>query len=256
MSRPKLGQHWLRDPASLFSVAEAAGVTDSDTVLEIGPGPGTLTEVLAGEAKSVIAVEIDKQLADKLRTELPAPNVEVFTDDFLKFNLDNINPGYKVAANIPYYVTSPIVMKLLTDRNRPVQAGLLVQKEVAERMAAEPGALSVLGIAVQSLASVELKQVVPAHLFTPPPEVDSQIITLKPRTKALFKDHEATMKLVKAGFLNRRKTLVNSLSGTLKLDKTQIQTAVLACRLADNVRAQELTLEDWQQLYDRLQSAF
>lgn len=252
MANRRLGQHWLHDPGSLYAVAEAAGVTSTDTVLEIGPGLGTLTEVLIAEAKQVVAVELDGKLAAQLKDDLPAANLQVVHQDILQFDLSTLPPGYKVAANIPYYITSPIVMRLLESEHKPAQLGLLVQKEVAQRMGASAGDLSVLGVAAQALAKVEPLNVVPAHFFKPPPKVDSQILQLIPHKAALIQPFDDVMKLVKAGFLNRRKTLANSLASTLGKSKTQIAVAINGIGLPANIRAQELSLEKWQELYDLL----
>jgi 16S rRNA (adenine1518-N6/adenine1519-N6)-dimethyltransferase len=249
MANTQLGQHWLRDPASLYAVAEAAGIRAGDTVLEIGPGQGTLTEVLLEEAGQVMAVEVDVKLAGELARQLPSSNLEVVNADIMQFDLDSLPEGYKVAANIPYYITSPIIMRLLTAGNPPARMGLLVQKEVARRIGAEPGDLSVLGVAVQSLAEVDLGDVVPAHYFKPQPKVDSQIISLRPRKVPLLEPHEQVMKLVKAGFLNRRKTLANSLASTLPQDKVDIEAAIRAVGLPENIRAQSLDVAGWQRLY-------
>lgn len=252
MANTQLGQHWLRDPASLSAVIEAAGVKAQDTVLEVGPGQGTLTELLVGEAKRVISVEVDPKLARDLQQQLQADNLTVINGDILQFDLSDMPDSYKVAANVPYYITSPIINKFLLSDFPPVQLGLLVQKEVAQRLGAAPGDLSILGVSVQALAEVKLKQVVPANLFQPQPKVDSQIVCLKPFARSRFEDHEAVMQLVKAGFLNRRKTLVNSLSSTLQFSKEHLERVCRELNLTPNIRAQALTLDEWMRLYKRL----
>lgn len=248
MPKKSLGQHWLFNPEVLQEVAIAANVLSTDTVLEIGPGLGTLSRVLLAQAKYVVAIELDKNLADRLERDFKQDSFEVIRADVMDFDLHHLPRGYKVAANIPYYLTSPIIMKLLLADNQPAAVALLIQKEVAQRLAAQPGELSVLGVAVQALAEVKLGSIVPAQLFTPPPKVDSQIVSIKPRAKPRFADHKTTMKLVQAGFLNRRKTLVNSLASTLSYPKAALTEAVKAAKLAPNVRAQELELADWVEL--------
>lgn len=249
MANKSLGQHWLYDAGALDAVVQAAGVTKTDSVLEIGPGHGTLTRSLLNQAKQVIAVEIDSGLAKQLQRKFETePRLEIIEDDIINFDLSSLPPNYKVAANIPYYLTTPIIMKLLEANNRPAQVSLLVQKEIAERLAAKPGQLSVLGVATQALAEVKLGPVVPATLFQPKPKVDSQVVSLKPRLESVLPNHKATMALVRAGFLNRRKTLVNSLTSTLPLTKDQVIRSVTAANLKPNIRAQELKLEDWVQL--------
>ena len=174
-----LGQHWLRDRDTLAHIAISADLKPDDTVLEIGPGLGTLTSELLRRAGKVIAVEFDSELARKLPAQFPGKNLEVVQGDILKFDLSTMPIGYKVVANVPYYITSKIVKMLMTDANKPSITVLLVQKEVAERLAAEPGKMSILAISAQVFADVTLGDKVPAVLFTPPPKVDSQVVILK-----------------------------------------------------------------------------
>jgi 16S rRNA (adenine1518-N6/adenine1519-N6)-dimethyltransferase len=246
----KLGQHWLHDAASLQAMCDAAEVGTDDTVLEIGPGLGTLTKLLVEQAREVVAVEFDKALAKQLSKRVRADNLTVVSDDILKFDLSQLPSDYKVAANVPYYITSKIVQLLLTSHNPPSVAALLVQKEVAERMAAEPGEMSILSVATQLFSEPTLGQIVPAELFTPPPEVDSQIITLKRRKESLFPDVDEKLyfKVVKAGFGERRKKLRSSLSGGLHLEKSQIDTLLRDANITPDARAQELSLDDWANL--------
>ena len=173
MPNKSLGQHWLHDKLVLEHIADMAEIGSDDTVLEIGPGLGTLTSVLLNRAASVTSVEFDRELARKLPGQFPGKNLTVVNDDILQYDLGQMPAGYKVAANVPYYITSKIVEKLMTAKNKPSVAVLLVQKEVAERIAAKPGDMSILAIAAQIYAEASLGSVVPAELFTPPPKVDS-----------------------------------------------------------------------------------
>lgn len=252
MNAPKksLGQHWLHDLHSLRAMADAAHVGPDDTVLEIGPGLGTLTAELADRSKHVIAVEFDTELAAGLNARVPSENVEVVHQDILKFDLTKLPRDYKVAANLPYYITSKIVRMLLESPNPPLESALLVQKEVAERMAANPGDMSILAVAVQFYAEPTLGPVVPAELFTPPPKVDSQIIGLKRRAKLLFDDIETEdyFQVVKAGFSEKRKTLRNSLSGGLRVDKPAVEELLETANVSAKARAEELGLDDWYRL--------
>jgi 16S rRNA (adenine1518-N6/adenine1519-N6)-dimethyltransferase len=245
-----LGQHWLHDIYSLRSMAEAAHIGPDDTVLEIGPGLGTLTTELTSLAKRVIAVEFDPELAAGLAARVPAQNLEVVHSDILKFDLTTLPRNYKVAANLPYYITSKIVRMLLESPNPPAEAAILVQKEVAERMAAAPGDMSVLAVSVQFYAEATLGPVVPAELFTPPPKVDSQIIGLQRRTQPLFPDvaPQDYFRMVRAGFGEKRKTLRNSLSGGLHLEKPQIEKLLEAAGVDPKARAEQLGLDDWYRL--------
>ncbi len=249
MTTPKksLGQHWLHDEASLVAMCDAGLVHEHDVVLEIGPGLGTLTEFLVEGARQVIAVEFDQDLAQKLPQKIPASNLTVVHQDILSFDLTKLPKDYKVIANIPYYLTSNLLRVLSESSNPPKVIALLVQKEVAERVAAGPGDMSILGVTTQMYYQPHLEEIVPAELFTPPPKVDSQIVQLLRRPEPLFSDMDPkqVFRVVKAGFSNRRKTLVNSLSAGLQIDKSKIQQLINDLDLGPNVRAQELSLEQW-----------
>jgi len=249
MSIPKksLGQHWLEDRASLDAVVEAGLVHEHDTVLEVGPGLGTLTRVLAEKAHKVIAVEFDENLAKDLQENLSLPNVQIVEHDILTFDLTRMPPRYKVVANIPYYLTSNLLRTLSESHNPPKLIALLVQKEVAERICASPGEMSLLSVSVQMYYQPHLEQIVRAELFTPVPKVDSQIVQLVRRPEPMFGnlDSKKLFRIVKAGFSNRRKTLLNSLSGGLGLSKEEIANYLQIAEINPDVRAQELRLEDW-----------
>jgi 16S rRNA (adenine1518-N6/adenine1519-N6)-dimethyltransferase len=245
-----LGQHWLDDEASLQAMVEDAGVGSKDTVLEIGPGPGALTSKLVQVAKQVIAVEFDANLARELPARVQANNLQVINQDILQFNLGDLPQGYKVAANIPYYLTNKILRILCESANHFSQAALLVQKEVAERVCAKPGDMSLLSVSVQFYCQAELGRLVPAELFIPPPKVDSQILKLTYRDKPLFdvviRDF---FRLAKAGFSQRRKTLLNSLSAGLHLDRAQTSEIIIKAGIDPQARAQNLSLQQWYELY-------
>jgi len=245
-----LGQHWLRDRNVLAHIADCADVNDTDTVLEIGPGLGTLTSELLRRAKKVIAVEFDPELARKLPGQFPGKNLEVIDGDILSFDLSTLPAGYKVVANVPYYITSKIVQLLMTAENKPAVAVLLVQKEVAERLAAEPGDMSILAISAQVFADVSLGDVVPAALFTPPPKVDSQVVILQTReTPLVASDQEKEFfRVVKAGFSAKRKKLRSSLSGGLGVAKDDAEKLLTDAGINPDVRAQDLSIADWQRL--------
>lgn len=252
MAGPKksLGQHWLRDRDVLAHIAECAEITSDDTVLEIGPGLGTLTSELLRRADNVVAVEFDPDLARKLPAQFPGKKLEVIESDILSFDLSHLTPGYKVAANVPYYITSKIVKLLMTTRNKPAVAVLLVQKEVAERLAARPGDMSILAVSAQMYADVTLGDVVPAELFTPPPKVDSQVVILKTRTTPLVQpeDEKLFFRVVKAGFSAKRKKLRSSLSGGLGIAKTDVEELLSRVDISPDSRAEDLSLEQWYAL--------
>lgn len=254
MNEPKksLGQHWLDDTATLNEIVRLADLSISDTVLEIGPGPGSLTKKLIAEAGQVIAVEKDERLAQTLRSNLQAAqNLQTLSGDILKFDLTGLPPGYKVVANIPYYLTNNLLRILCESSNPPSLMVLLVQKEVAERVAARPGKMSILAVSVQFYCEVELGPIVPAKVFTPPPKVDSQVLKLTYRQKPLFDDTDPKQffQLVKAGFANRRKTLLNSLSAGLHIEKEKVSELLQKAQINPSTRAQELSLKDWHGLY-------
>lgn len=248
--KKSLGQHWLTDEACLDAMVRSAGVGPDDTVLEIGPGLGTLTEKLVSAARLVVAVEFDDDLAAGLPTRVGAGNLQVVRSDILRFDLTELPAGYKVVANIPYYLTSNLIRLLSESSNPPAVAAILVQKEVAERVAAAPGSMSLLSVTAQFFWEVSLGRVVGAALFTPPPKVDSQILVLKRRAAPLFDvEPKPFFRLVKAGFGERRKTLRNSLSGGLHLEKPETEALLQAAGLDPQLRAQALTLEQWHKLY-------
>lgn len=252
MTGPKksLGQHWLHDRDVLAHIADLAEITSDDMVLEIGPGLGTLTSELLRQAGRVHAVEFDPDLARKLPGQFPGKNLTVTNEDILSFDLSQLPAGYKVAANVPYYITSKIVQLLMTAQNKPSITVLLVQKEVAERIAAKPGDMSILAISAQVYAEAELGDVVPAELFTPPPKVDSQVVALRTRELPLIspENERAFFRIIKAGFSAKRKKLRSSLSGGLGISKQEAETMLTNANISPDSRAEDLAIEDWLRL--------
>jgi 16S rRNA (adenine1518-N6/adenine1519-N6)-dimethyltransferase len=248
--KKSLGQHWLRDRDTLAYIADCADISPEDTVLEIGPGLGTLTSELLRRAKKVVAVEFDEELARKLPGQFPGKNLEVIQSDILAFDLSQLPAGYKVVANVPYYITSKIVQLLMTAENKPSTAVLLVQKEVAERLAAAPGDMSILAVSAQMFAEVELGDVVPAGLFTPPPKVDSAVIILRTRPVPLVgsQDEKQLFRLVKAGFSAKRKKLRSSLSGGLAISKDHTEEYLSKAGIGLDKRAEDLSIDQWLSL--------
>jgi 16S rRNA (adenine1518-N6/adenine1519-N6)-dimethyltransferase len=249
--KKSLGQHWLYDDTSLNAMVQAAHVSQGDTVLEIGPGLGTLTTKLVDNSQQVIAVEVDQALASSLTVRMAADNLQVLDQDILKFDFTKLPDNYKVVANLPYYLTSHI-LRLLCECPKPFsEAALLVQKEVAQRVCAAPGECSLLSISVQFYAEATTGMVVPAELFTPPPKVDSQILALRYYRTPRYPDVDTKLffQVVKAGFSQRRKTILNSLSAGLHLDR-KITTALLnKVEILPGARAQSLSLDQWHDLY-------
>lgn len=246
-----LGQHWLTDDDCLQAMVDTAGVQAGDVVLEAGPGPGALTKLLVKAAKEVVAVEFDYDLAVRLSSAVQSQNLSVRNEDILDFDFSSMSADYKVVANIPYYLTSALLRKLLEAQNKPQSVTLLIQKEVAERVAAKPGKMSILAVSAQLYADVRLGRIVGAELFDPPPQVDSQIIHLDLlSTTRLDVDTTEFFRIVKAGFGEKRKKLVNSLSGGLGLEKEIIKKYIADVGIDENARAQQLSLQDWYNIYN------
>lgn len=241
-----LGQHWLKNRIYLDQIADAAVFEGVGTCLEIGPGLGTLTSSLLKRFERVVAIEFDQNLAKNLPKSFPGKNLTVINEDILKFDLDSVKGDYSVAGNIPYYITSPIIEKLLTAEHPPRQISLLIQKEVAERVADERE--SVLSLFVKNQAEVQLGPIVGRLEFTPPPKVDSQVLILTPRPHPLIIPQ--AFKLVKIGFKNPRKKLISNLT-SLK-SKEELREIFTNLHLDENARPSDLHLDDWSRLYSLL----
>lgn len=251
--KKKLGQHWLHDIDSLEAMVETANVAKQDTILEIGPGLGTLTEFILSRGAKVVAVEYDHELYQSLVKEAAtlykenSKRLKLVNQDILSYDLTQLPPDYKVVANIPYYLTSNLIRILSESSNSPRSVTLLVQKEVAERLAAGPGSMSLLSVTAQMYFEPSLGLVVPADLFTPPPKVDSQIIHLQRHDQPLYgsDDSKVLFRIVKAGFHNRRKTLLNSLSAGMHKTKEETGSLLKEADINPQLRPQDLRLQDW-----------
>lgn len=264
--KKSLGQNFLIDENILNNIASAADIDEESYVLEIGPGAGALTQVLASRGKKVIAVEIDQRLEPVLKDTLQDfDNVSVHFGDVLKLDLHQIidqecPPGVpvKVVANLPYYVTTPILMKLLTDGLPIKTIVVMIQKEVAGRLRAEPGEKSYgsLSIAVQYLAEPKIVMTVPKTVFVPQPNVDSAVIRLdiRPEKKVKVDDETFFYKLVRASFAQRRKTLMNNLINNLydKTQKEQLLEVLEQTGIDPGRRGETLTIEEFARLSDVL----
>ena len=257
----KFGQNFLIDPHVLEKIVEAAGVTKDDFVLEIGPGIGTMTQYLCENAREVTAVEIDTNLIPILEDTLSAyDNVTVINQDILKLDIAKLamerNGGkpIKVVANLPYYITTPIIMGLF-EKNVPVDSiTVMVQKEVADRMQVGPGTkdYGALSLAVQYYAKPEIVANVPPNCFMPRPKVGSAVIKLTRYEKPPVEVHDERLmfRLIRASFNQRRKTLVNGIknSGDFSLGKEEIEKIFEKCGLPLNIRGEALTLEQFAML--------
>jgi 16S rRNA (adenine1518-N6/adenine1519-N6)-dimethyltransferase len=247
--KKSLGQHWLVDTPSLDTIVEAAELNSQDVVLEIGPGTGNLTKLLAPKVKQVIAVEIDISLLKRLN-DLKISNLELISQDILTLDFSKLPEGYKIVANIPYYLTSKLIRLISETSNRPSKAVLLVQKEIAERMSASPGRLSILGLTSQYFWTVQKGELVEAYKFHPAPKVDSQFIILDKKTKlSLDPDNQIKLfKLIRIGFAAKRKTLLNNLSNGFELAKPEVIDRLKSIGIEPQIRPQNLGLDDWIKL--------
>lgn len=246
----KLGQNFLINRKIVDGIVKAAELTDKDVVLEIGPGIGTLTQALAENAQYVKAIELDRRLLEVLATTLAQyNNVEIIHGDVLKLNIPEIMDGkrFKVVANLPYYITTPIIMSLLESRLPIESLVVMIQKEVAERIIAQPGskAYGALSVAVQYYTEPEIVLEVPSKSFLPAPEVTSSVIRCKVRTTPPVKvfDEKLFFRTVKAAFAQRRKTLANTFK-TTGLDKDNIEMILSKAEIDFNRRGETLSLEE------------
>ena len=249
--RKSLSQNFLTDPAALDAIVEAAELEPGDRVVEIGPGLGVLTRRLLAAGASVIAVEVDARLAEYLRAELyGVEGFELIEADALSLHPREMFLGQpiKVVANIPYHITSPLLHAFLEGERPPELIVLLVQLEVAERVAAPPGRMSYLSVFAQNVASAEVLARVPAAAFEPAPEVDSAVLRLRRRAVPIVPagdEREPFYRIVQAGFRQRRKQVHNGLSRELPVDREAIAAALAGCGVNPERRPQTLTLGEW-----------
>lgn len=253
-----MGQNFLINPRVLQKIIETADLKN-DIVLEVGPGLGTLTQELAKKAKKVIAVEKDKQMNEVLKETLKDfKNVEIIEGDILKILKQKPSilksSKYKVVANIPYYLTSPLIRMLLESANPPEEIILMIQKEVAQRITAQPPKMNLLAVSIQFYAQPKTISYVSKASFWPEPKVDSAIIKISNIEKIKEIDQERFFKIIKAGFSSPRKQLANNLSEKLKIDKGEIKSALAKCGLNPQARAESLRIEDWILLIQLLYS--
>jgi len=254
--KKSMGQHWLNDSSALDAICESAQIQPGDQVFEIGPGTGELTAKLLQHKAIVTALEFDPELipALNIRFKNMIPDQLLLEEgDVRTYNFTTISlSDYKVVANIPYYLTANLMRRLTDDIvNKPSTVVLLVQKEVAERIAAGPGAMSVIAVAAQFYYSVTLGRVVKAELFTPAPKVDSQILIMKLHPNPLYPDINADLffRIVKAGFSQKRKTLLNTISSGLHIPRDETKTLLEQVSIQPQARAQSLALDEWVNLY-------
>ena len=254
-----LGQNFLIDTNVIDRILEGARVTEGDYVIEVGPGIGTLTKEMGRTAEKVVAIEIDKTLIPILEETLADfPNIEVINQDILKVNVqelvkEKLNGGpVKLIANLPYYITTPIVMKFLEEDIPVTDIVVMVQKEVADRMNAQPNSkdYGALSVAVQYYCDTEIVAKAPRHMFMPQPNVDSTVIGLHVREEKKYNvdNEDIFFKTVKASFGQRRKTLLNSLGGLGFLSKDQIKVALQEANIDEKRRGETLSIEEFASL--------
>lgn len=243
-TKKSLGQHWLSNRVILDEIAALAG--KGPLCVEIGPGLGYLTSSLFKRFEKVIAVEFDDRLAKNLPGSFPGKKLEVVNKDILKYDFSSLPRPYVVAGNIPYYITSPIIKRILLTANKPERVVLLVQKEVAERIVDEKE--TVLSLFVKNYAKVRADLVVPAEEFTPPPKVDSQVVIMEPFEEP--KIAEKVFKLIEMGFKAPRKKLIHNIAG-LK-SKEELLKIFKEIKISPDARPGDLHLEDWDKLYKRI----
>lgn len=251
MAKRRLGQHFLFDPSILKRIIDVAGVNPDDTVVEIGPGHGRLTKMLSQVASRVIAIEIDTSLYNRLKEELKGiDNILLIHGDALRFPYDELDP-FKVVANIPYYITTPIIFKLLEHRKNLISMTLTVQKEVADRIVAVPNTKNygVLSVIIQYYGESSLKFVIPRGAFRPPPDVDSAVVKIdilrEPKVKVV--NEGVFHRVVKAAFGQRRKTLSNALKSLVKGD---IKEIIKKAGINPAIRGESLTIAEFARLSD------
>jgi len=266
-----LGQNFLVSKTVLKKIIKAAELKKTDLVLEIGPGLGTLTQELAKRAKKVMAVEKDKRMVGLLKETLRGyENVEVICDDILKTGISSFKfqvSGFKIIANLPYYITAPVIKKFLETNKKPEEMVLMVQKEVAQRICAQPPRMTILTVSVQFYAKPKIISYVSRKNFWPAPKVDSAILKIVPFKEKRLVETNLFFKIVRTGFSHPRKQIVNNLfSGftlskrseskglapktlkRVKLDKESVRDWLLKNKIAPEQRAQDLSVEDWKRL--------
>lgn len=260
-----LGQNFLIDDNIIDKIVDGSLAGQGDKVIEVGPGIGTLTRELASRSEKVMVVEIDKKLIPILGDTLSDfDNVTIVNEDIMKADIKdlidkNLDGGpVKLVANLPYYITTPIIMRFLEEDINVTDIVVMVQKEVAERMNANPGKkdFGALSVAVQFYCDTEIVAKVPRHLFVPQPNVDSIVIALRVRPERKYKveDEDLFFKIVKASFGQRRKTLLNSLTSMGILDKTDISAILSVAGIDEKRRGETLSLEEFARLSDCMHS--
>ncbi len=248
-AKKHLGQNFLKSGKALRDIILAAKISGEDTVVEIGPGKGALTEKVLESAGKVIAIEKDEELIpvleEKFKEEIKSKKLILLKDDILTFDLSKLPKKYKIVANIPFYITGAILEKFLESKYQPAVMALIVQKEVAERVVARDGKESILSMSVRVFGEPKFVSKIPARYFSPEPKVDSAILLIE-NIKNTLKDKEKDefFRLIKGGFSQKRKTLIKNLSG-LGVKRELLEEKFKELGLDQNIRAEKLSLSDW-----------
>lgn len=251
-AKKSLGQNFLKSKKAIAQIADAGGIRPEDTVLEVGPGKGVLTEELLARAGRVIAIEKDRDLVPLLREkfarDIASGKLELIESDILDFDETALAEPYKVVANIPYYITGLLFRKFLESTNQPETMVFLVQKEVADRIMARDGKESLLSISIKAYGTPKYIAKVGKEYFSPSPKVDSAIVSVQNISNNAFSDTESApfFDVLHAGFAHKRKKLASNLKeGMLGTDPARIDGALAACSIAPNARAEELGIDSW-----------
>lgn len=242
------GQNFLFDQNIVEKIIASANLSKNDTVLEIGPGLGVLTDHLIKKLGQVVAVELDRKLIGFLKNKYhKVDNLEIIAGDILKLDITSLklSTPYKIVANLPYNITSNFIRNFLEIKNPPTEMIIMIQKEVAKRIIAQPGEMSLLSLSVQFYAKPKILFEVSRNSFWPSPSVDSAVISLRLKDKFSFNDPNLFFKIAKIGFSAKRKQLHNNLANGLHLGSDQIKAIIKNIGLDEKIRAQDLALEDW-----------
>ncbi len=253
------GQNFLISSQVYDDIVRMADIKNEDEILEVGPGLGFLTVRLAKQAKRVVAVELDDKLASYLQSGLAASGqekIKVINQDILKFNPSlEFSNKYKIVANLPYNISSIFLRSYLSGQKKPEKIILMLQKEVAQRIVAKPGDMSLLALSVQYYSEVKILRYVNSYNFWPEPEVESAVIEIVVKDKSFnFTEDKIFFRLAKAGFSAKRKMLKNNLAGGLHLSPDKILTAFLQADILEKSRAEDLSLDDWYKLFAALRN--
>lgn len=251
-AKKSLGQNFLVNRNVLDKIVETANLSKEDMVLEIGPGLGVLTRELCKAAGKVLTIEKDGKIIEILKeTTKDFNNLEIINQSVLDYQIPKM--PYKVVANLPYNITSPVLRKFLESPNKPKEMTLMVQKEVAEKIEATPGDMSILAISVQFYSKPEIVEIISPTSFWPEPKVSSAIIKITNIEKKMpeIEDEKLFFRIVKAGFSEKRKMLKNSLAGSLRIGEEKAAEFLKKAGINPQIRAQELNLEDWRKIYEQ-----